>query len=66
MEKEGVGGEPLQLVIDIYGASVEVIQLLVKEYPDAVKEKDGDGDLPLHRAVRKSGTVEVSERVVKE
>ncbi len=33
-------------------ASVEVIQLLIQKYPDAVKEKEGNnGRLPLYVAL---------------
>ncbi len=48
------------------GVSVEVIQLLIKEYPDAVKEKDNDGLLPLHYAAAKGVSVEVIQLLIKE
>ncbi len=47
-----VGSVPLPLHNAIEeGAPMEVIQLLIKEYPDAAKEKSKYGLLPLHTAV---------------
>ncbi len=49
-------------------ASVEVVKLLIRKYPDAVKEKDENGNLPLHFAVAKNGAsdVEVLQVLIKE
>ncbi len=48
------------------GASVEVIQLIIKEYPDALKVKDNNGRLPLYHAVSCGASVEVIQLLVKE
>ncbi len=47
-------------------ASVEVIQLLIKEYPDAAKEKNNVGNLPLHCAITRGASAEVIQLLIKE
>ena len=45
---------------------MEVVQLLIKVYPDALKEKDEDENLPLHIAARSCESMEVIQLLVKE
>eukprot|EP00574_Skeletonema_japonicum_P003227 CAMPEP_0201725892 /NCGR_PEP_ID=MMETSP0593-20130828/9147_1 /ASSEMBLY_ACC=CAM_ASM_000672 /TAXON_ID=267983 /ORGANISM="Skeletonema japonicum, Strain CCMP2506" /LENGTH=93 /DNA_ID=CAMNT_0048217347 /DNA_START=162 /DNA_END=439 /DNA_ORIENTATION=- len=60
VKEKGYNGE-LPLNCAVYnGASVVVIQLLIKEYPDAVKEKNQyNGRLPLHYAAQEGASMEV-------
>ncbi len=61
----------IQLPTDVYpdafykGASVEVLKLLIEEYPDALKEKNYGGELPLHVAAKKGASVEVIQLLIK-
>eukprot|EP00956_Cyclotella_meneghiniana_P002070 scaffold2314_cov55-Cyclotella_meneghiniana.AAC.6 len=48
------------------GALTDVIQLLVKKYPDALKEKDEWGRLPLQTAIMNDASLEAIQLLIKE
>jgi ankyrin repeat protein len=63
-ERTGTCGSlPLHLACSETNVEVDVVRLLADEFPEALREADGDGRLPLHRAALDS-TDEVVEFVM--
>lgn len=45
--------------------SIESAKFLLEQWPESIKEPDGDGDLPVHHAVkRKTGALELTKYLV--
>ena len=47
-------------------ASLEVIQMLIRKYPEALKVRNNDGHLPLHIACAKNASLEVIQFLIQQ